>query len=81
MSLTDVLLLTLTSGIICVALPKLISLICPRQTNQNKPVSKGLKPLEVKQNITTFPYCTNYMFTENPSCKFSPNFCPQCSNH
>ncbi len=81
MSLMDVLLLTLTSGIICVALPKLISLICPGQTNHNKLVDRGLKPLEVKQSITIFPYCTSYIFTENSSCKFSPNFCIQCYRH
>ncbi len=81
MGLVDILLITLISGVVCVALPKLIYLIFSHQTNHHKSVNKGLDSFAVKDNIATFPYCTNYILRENSSCKFSPHFCTQCSNH
>ncbi len=79
MGLMDALLITLTSGVACVVLPRSIALILAHQTNHIKPVNQGLKSVEFRQKITTFPYCTSYMLRKNTSCKFSPHFCAQCS--
>jgi hypothetical protein len=79
MGLMDTLLLTLVSAIACVVLPRIISFSRVRQANYTRPVSSGSNSLEFRQKITTFPYCTTYVLTKNPSCKFSPHFCTQCS--
>ena len=79
MDLMDILLLTLINAGTCLALPKLISMIVVRRSQEASSffVDYGYK--SDKMGITSFPYCTVYALTGSGFCKFSPRFCNQCS--
>ena len=76
MDLMDILLLTLINAGTCLALPKLISMIVVRRSQEASSffVDSGYK--SDKMGITSF---TVYALTGSGFCKFSPRFCNQCS--
>jgi hypothetical protein len=76
MGLMDVLLLTVINTGACLVLPKLLSMILVRKP-QAFATSSNFKL--AKMETTSFPYCTAYGLTGSQSCKFSPDFCDQCS--
>jgi hypothetical protein len=79
MNLMDILFLTLASTIACVALPRLISIIL---VMGGKSIKKHhvITLQKARYEVTSFPFCTSYILTSTPSCKFSPHFCGQCSH-
>ncbi len=79
MGLMDTLLLTTSSTVLCLAFPKLLSMILSNQTNRTKPDEKVSTSPIATSKITAFPYCTSYILTGSPSCRFSPHFCAKCS--
>lgn len=65
----DALLLTLINAAACVLFPKLLATVLVAKT----------KPETARFDITSFPYCTAHTVIGSQSCKFSPNFCANCS--
>ena len=79
MNLIDPILLTLVNIAACIALPKLLSLLLAEKTKLTEALPNGSKLQVAKIELTSFPYCTAYQLTGSQFCKFSPNFCPNCS--
>ncbi len=75
----DATLLTLFSTVACLIFPRLLGIITNPKTKRHRPLQTASTSQKAKYEITTFPYCTSYALTGNPSCKFSPNFCGRCS--
>ncbi|MEA5528803.1 hypothetical protein VB638_04235 [Dolichospermum sp. UHCC 0684] len=75
----DVLLLTVINAGACLALPKLLSMVLVRKPQQSQPFALTPSCKSAKMEMTSFPYCTAYGLTGSQSCKFSPDFCSQCS--
>ncbi|NLQ04339.1 hypothetical protein FLW85_04005 [Cylindrospermopsis raciborskii MVCC19] len=67
------LLASVISAVICLILPKFLSLFSSGKNNH----------LERDRNrgITSFPYCTVYKLTGSEWCKFRPQFCGRCSSY
>jgi hypothetical protein len=79
MNLIDAILITLVSTIICFAFPKLLSIILTLKDQPTR-LSKRVPTLsKAGVQLTSFPYCTSYVYTKRPFCKFSPSFCNKCS--
>jgi hypothetical protein len=80
MNFLDILFLTLVSTIACITLPKLISTVL----NPHKPNASQRRVITIRKatnDITSFPYCTTYILTKAPACKFSPSFCDRCTSN
>lgn len=76
MSLIDGLFITVISALVCLGLPKLLSL-------RTKPPKSSLMNSSLnteKSEISSFPYCTVYNLTGTQFCKFRPQFCHRCSS-
>ena len=56
MGLIDCLLLTLINAVICITLPKLLSLMKPNNTNSTAPSSPEFTAQEVQSKVPSFPY-------------------------
>lgn len=79
MNLIHVILLTLLNIAACMAFPKLLALFLDQKTKLTKTLPNASKLQAAKIELTSFPYCTAYALTGSQFCKFSPNFCPNCS--
>ncbi|MEH1873298.1 hypothetical protein [Nostoc sp.] len=79
MNLIDPIMLTLLNIAACIALPKLLALFLAQKTKLTEALPNGSKLQAAKIKLTSFPYCTAYGLTGSQFCKFSPNFCPNCS--
>jgi len=79
MNLIDAILLTLLNIAACMALPKLLALFRGQKTKLTEALPNASKLQAAKIELTSFPYCTAYALTGSQFCKFSPNFCPNCS--
>jgi hypothetical protein len=79
MNLIDAILLTLLNIAACMALPKLLTLFLAQKTKLTETLPDASKLQAAKIQLTSFPYCTVYQLTGNQFCKFSPDFCPNCS--
>ena len=79
MNVIDPILLTLVNIAACMALPKLLSLFMAEKTKFTEALPNGSKLQAAKIELTSFPYCTAYTLTGSQFCKFSPDFCPNCS--
>ncbi len=75
----DAVLITVMNAAACLALPKLLSMLLPPQTNLPKSSSMDSQLQKARIEITSFPYCTAYALTGRHFCKFSPHFCSKCS--
>ncbi|NMG06302.1 hypothetical protein DP117_05240 [Brasilonema sp. UFV-L1] len=79
MRLIDISLLTLINITVCLAFPKILSIIMATKTKCSQLWQRSSKIQKNKTEITSFPFCTSYALTRRPFCKFSPNFCERCS--
>ena len=79
MNLIDTILLTLLNIAACMALPKLLALFLAEKTKLTEALPNASELQAAKIELTSFPYCTAYAVTGSQFCKFSPNFCPNCS--
>ncbi|NLQ07159.1 hypothetical protein FLX35_04240 [Cylindrospermopsis raciborskii LB2897] len=68
------LLASIVSAVICLILPKFLSLFSSGKNNH-------LERDRNQSGITSFPYCTVYKLTGSEWCKFSPQFCERCSSY
>ncbi|WP_353930937.1 hypothetical protein WJM97_22205 [Okeanomitos corallinicola TIOX110] len=80
MGLIDGLLITVINAVICLGLPKLLSILLSLRTKSPKPSLKNSALNTEKLEISSFPYCTVYDLTGNQFCKFRPQFCHRCSS-
>jgi hypothetical protein len=55
LSLTDVLFLTLASATLCVALPKLLSILIVKSDEQTQPASQETLSQATAKGVSTFP--------------------------
>ena len=79
MNLIDAILLTLLNIAFCMALPKLLAILLADKSKFTEALPDGSKLQPARIELTSFPYCTAYPLTGGQFCKFSPNFCPNCS--
>jgi hypothetical protein len=79
MNLIDATLLTLLNTGACMALPKLLAVFLAEKSKLAEALPNASKLQAAKIELTSFPYCTAYAVTGSQFCKFSPNFCPNCS--
>ncbi|MBW4455420.1 MAG: hypothetical protein KME55_23410 [Nostoc indistinguendum CM1-VF10] len=79
MNLIDATLLTLLNIAACMALPKILAILLAHETKLTEALPNGLKSQTAKAELTSFPYCTAYPVTGSQFCKFSPDFCSNCS--
>lgn len=79
MNSIDAILLTLLNIAACMALPKILAIFLADKTKLTEMLPNGSKLQTAKVELTSFPYCTAYALTGSQFCKFSPNFCPNCS--
>ncbi|MCC5630398.1 hypothetical protein [Nostoc sphaeroides] len=79
MNLIDAILLTLLNIAACMAFPKLLALFMAEKTKLTETLPNASKLQAAKIQVTSFPYCTAYQLTGSQFCKFSPDFCPNCS--
>ncbi|WP_375504583.1 hypothetical protein [uncultured Nostoc sp.] len=79
MNLIDAILLTLLNIAACMAFPKLLALFLAEKTKLTEALPNVSKLQAAKIQLTSFPYCTAYALTGSQFCKFSPNFCHNCS--
>jgi hypothetical protein len=75
----DAVLITIISAVICIVLPKVLSVLLSVKTKLFQPGKKNFSLNTERLAITSFPYCTVYSVTGTQYCKFSPQFCSQCS--
>ena len=79
MNLIDAILLTLLNIAACMAFPKFLALFVGQKTKLTEALPNASKLQAAKIELTSFPYCTAYALTGSKFCKFSPDFCPNCS--
>ncbi|MEH2291710.1 hypothetical protein [Nostoc sp.] len=79
MKLIDSTLLTLINITACVAFPKLVAILLADKTKVTEVLPNGSKLQAARVELTSFPYCTAYTLTGSQFCKFSPDFCANCS--
>ncbi|MEH1910434.1 MAG: hypothetical protein V7L05_13295 [Nostoc sp.] len=79
MKLIDSTLLTLLNIAACVAFPKLVAILLADKTKVTEALPNGSKLQTARVELTSFPYCTAYGLTGSQFCKFSPDFCANCS--
>jgi hypothetical protein len=79
MAFKDTALLTLINTVACLAFPKLLSMILTAKSRYPEALPQHSRSETAKFQSTSFPYCTVYILTSSQSCKFSPDFCGQCS--
>ncbi|MCC5655511.1 hypothetical protein LC608_00585 [Nostoc sp. XA010] len=79
MNLIDAILLTLLNIAACMAFPKLLALFVGNKTKLTEALPNASKLQAAKIELTSFPYCTTYALTGSQFCKFSPDFCRNCS--
>ncbi|MEH2319984.1 hypothetical protein [Nostoc sp.] len=79
MKLIDSTLLTLINITACVAFPKLVAILLADKTKVTEVLPNGSKLQAARVELTSFPYCTAYALTGSQFCKFSPDFCANCS--
>lgn len=80
MGLLDGVFLTVINAIICLGLPKLLSVILSLRTKSSQLYLSNSQFKVEKLEISSFPYCTVYGVTGTQFCKFGPHFCPRCSS-
>ena len=81
MNLIEAILLTLLNIAACMALPKVLAIFLADKTKLSEALPNGYKLQTARVELTSFPYCTAYPLTGSQFCKFSPDFCPDCSPH
>jgi hypothetical protein len=79
MNLIDAILLTLINAAACMAFPKLVAILLADKTKPHEVSRDGSNLETAKVELTSFPYCTAYSLTSSQYCKFSPDFCSNCS--
>ncbi|MEH2461351.1 hypothetical protein [Nostoc sp.] len=79
MKLIDSTLLTLINITACVAFPKLVAILLADKTKVTEVLPNNSKLQAARVELTSFPYCTAYALTGSQFCKFSPDFCANCS--
>ncbi|MEH2162813.1 MAG: hypothetical protein V7K38_17740 [Nostoc sp.] len=79
MNFIDAILLTIINAAACMAFPKLVAILLADKTKLNEVSRNGSKLQTAKVELTSFPYCTAYSLTASQYCKFSPDFCSNCS--
>ncbi|MEH2236766.1 hypothetical protein [Nostoc sp.] len=79
MILIDAILLTLVNIAACIALPKILAILLADKIKVTEVSRNGSKLQTAKVELTSFPYCTAYSLTGSQFCKFSPDFCSNCS--
>jgi hypothetical protein len=79
MNLIDTILLTLLNITACIAFPRLVAILLADRTKLTEVLPNGSKLQIAKVELTSFPYCTAYSLTGSQYCKFSPDFCSNCS--
>ncbi|TAF06512.1 MAG: hypothetical protein EAZ77_12040 [Nostocales cyanobacterium] len=75
----EALLITIMSAAACIAFPKFLSVLLSFKNKQHQPSSINSRLHTDRIEIASFPYCTAYALTGRQFCKFSPQFCSQCS--
>ncbi|MEH2086843.1 hypothetical protein [Nostoc sp.] len=79
MNFIDGIMLTLLNIAACIALPKILAILLAEKTKLTETLANGSKLQAAKIELTSFPYCTAYQLTGSQYCKFSPDFCANCS--
>ncbi|MEH2212129.1 hypothetical protein [Nostoc sp.] len=79
MTFIDGIMLTLLNIAACIALPKILAILLADKTKLTETLANGSKLQAAKIELTSFPYCTAYQLTGSQYCKFSPDFCANCS--
>jgi hypothetical protein len=79
MNFIDGIMLTLLNIAACIALPKILAILLADKTKLTETLANGSKLQVAKIKLTSFPYCTVYPVTGSQYCKFSPDFCANCS--
>ncbi|MDZ8137114.1 MAG: hypothetical protein RM049_17715 [Nostoc sp. DedQUE04] len=79
MNFIDGIMLTLLNIVACIALPKILAILLADKTKLTETLANGSKLQAAKIPLTSFPYCTAYQLTGSQYCKFSPDFCANCS--
>ncbi|MBN3890535.1 MULTISPECIES: hypothetical protein [unclassified Nostoc] len=79
MNFIDAIMLTLLNIAACIALPKILAILLADKTKLTETLANGSKLQVAKIELTSFPYCTAYPLTGSQFCKFSPDFCANCS--
>ncbi|MEH2232577.1 MAG: hypothetical protein V7K71_23590 [Nostoc sp.] len=79
MNFIDGIMLTLLNIAACIALPKILAILLADKTKLTETLANGSKLQAAKVELTSFPYCTAYQLTGSQYCKFSPDFCANCS--
>ncbi|MDZ8238711.1 hypothetical protein [Nostoc sp. ChiQUE01b] len=79
MNFIDGIMLTLLNIAACIALPKILAILLADKTKLPEALANSSKLQAAKIELTSFPYCTAYQLTGSQYCKFSPDFCANCS--
>ncbi|MEH2124325.1 hypothetical protein [Nostoc sp.] len=79
MNFIDGIMLTLLNIAACIALPRILAILLADKTKLTETLVNGSKLQAAKIQLTSFPYCTAYQLTGSQYCKFSPDFCANCS--
>ena len=79
MNFIDGIMLTLLNIAACIALPKILAILLDDKTKLSEALVNTSKLQTAKIELTSFPYCTAYQLTGSQYCKFSPDFCANCS--
>ena len=79
MNFLDTIMLTLLNIAACITLPKILAILLDDKTKLTEALVNTSKLQTAKIELTSFPYCTAYQLTGSQYCKFSPDFCANCS--